>query len=137
MTNGSDDKFHLWIEDGILFSEYVDTMSTPEILEREKIAVEMLNKANIKIIPLILILTNVNKSRFTIKLSEYGQIVTAFGFMPRVSRIWAVGVPEDLKNYVLPMIGTFFGKHFYFASSLEQAKAEAAKFISHPSALLE
>jgi uncharacterized protein YaaQ len=127
----------IWIEDGILFAEYVNTVTGEDVVAREKIAVEMLDQANIKIIPFILILTNVDLSRFTIKLSDYAQILTSFGFMKRINCIWMVGVPESIKNHVLPIIGKFYGKRLFFADSLEHAKIEAKKFISHPSPLLE
>lgn len=127
----------VWIDDGILFADYRDTMTTADVLRREEIAIQLLNAGAIKLIPFVLVLTNVSKATFSLKLSDYGKIITSTDFMKRITGIWAVGVPEDLENYAIPIISSFFGKKFYFMDSLEQAKKAAKESLTAPTPLLE
>lgn len=120
----------VWLEDGIIYAEYSNSISTEDILDAIRLAVEQLDQAKIQICPCIAFLNNINKSNFNIKLAEYGKILNAYGFSKRINGIWAVNIPEDVKNHVIPMITAFFGKHFYFVDTLEQAKTEASKYIS-------
>jgi len=133
----NEDEKSIWMNDGILYAEYINSMSTPQIVKREEIAVKMLNDAKIEIIPFILILKNIDRSSLSIKLSDWGKILNANGFMKRVTGIWVVGAPNSLKFYVLPIISPFFGKRFYFIDSLEEAVKQAKKSNASDSSLLE
>ncbi len=116
---------------------YDGMVTTTDVLEREQLAVELLDQANISVLPFIAILKHVDLSHFTVKFSDYAKILLAAGFTKRISGFWVVGAPAALKDSMLAAVSRFYGPKFYFVDTTQEALAQARKLIGETKPLLE
>lgn len=122
-----------YIEDGILYTEYVGEFSVPAAYKVEKQAIELLKEKKIGLIPCIVVMKNV---KLKISMKDYAKVIS-FDLIKYISAVWVVGLSGEARR-----IGQFINKVFLkdrmnFVDSLQEAQASARVARTQEEALLE
>ena len=127
----------VWIEDGILYAEYINEISLEEILENEKKSIHLINEHKIRCIPLVVLFRNIGKTEFKLSISDFGKTLATFNLFNRTSGIWVVGAEEELKQVISMASRIFVANRIKFADTLDEAKAAAMLLRSSSTSILE
>jgi hypothetical protein len=122
-----------WIANGILYNEYNNEVAVNSILENEEKSMEMILQQKIKVIPMIVIFNNINKSTFKIGMKDYSKVITAVDLSKHVSGAWIVGLTPDVKKLVDVVNKVFFAGRMHFVTTVAEAEKGALELLASPS----
>jgi len=126
-----------YIENGILYLEFINQISAQNVLDNQIEALKLLNEQKIKTIPVVVILKDIDKTGFKIPMGSFGKAIRGFDLVKRASAIWIVGAKGEVKNVVSLMNRVFFSGRMYLVDTVEEAQKNARQFLSDSESILE
>jgi len=127
----------IWLDNGILYNEYHDDLAIKSIIKVEVASLELIQKAQIELLPMIVLLVNMKPGSFKLGPSDFGKILSSVDLLNHMTCIYVVGADEDFKKKASIMNKIFFGDKVQFIDSLKEAQAEAQKTIEAGVSLFE
>src|SRR6266403_1529758 len=70
--------YKAWIENGILYHEYEDELTLSGVLAAEKKSLFLLDEHGIHMLPVIICLKHIDKTRFKLTMGDYGRVLSLF-----------------------------------------------------------
>jgi hypothetical protein len=126
-----------WVDGGVLYIEFQKEITLPAILEIQKKSMDLLNEGQIKVLPIIVILKNISRDQYKLRMADYGKIVGAFNFVEHISSLWVVGPDEEVKRFVGVANKLYFSNKLRVVDTLKEAQDAAQHFVSSTESILE
>lgn len=114
-----------WIDNGILYHEYQNELTLTRVLEAEKESLALLSKHNLQIVPMIVLLRDLDKTQFKLTFADYGRVLCTFDIARHTAGIWIIGVPEEVKATIVTINKYFLIHQIFFAENLKEAQEAA------------
>jgi len=133
----SNPSYAVYIKDGILYHEYMGDISLSHILDAEKESLGLLRDKNIKFIPIIVLLKNIEKAEYKFSPADFGKAILGFDLTKHISGIWIVGASGGIKKMHDIINTTFFKGKMHLAENFEVAQKEAQSLITASESVLE
>jgi hypothetical protein len=127
----------VWIEDGILYNQYLNEVTLENVLEHQQNSIQLLKEKGINLLPMIAIFVNVTKEGFKLTLANYAKILVKNDLTKFVACVWIVGASPEVQRIVNVFNKAFLSNRLRFAQTLEEAKTNAKTYLSSTKTILE
>jgi|GEM_PF-3415329 len=126
-----------YIKDGIMYNEFVGEITLSAILDVEVQAIALIRKNNIKTIPVIDVLIDIDKTNLKLHLSDYSKAVASVDLLRHISHSWMVGAHGEVRK-VAEVIGKIFlSNNLSIVDTLEEAESAARELINSEKTILD
>jgi hypothetical protein len=126
-----------WIEDKILYNEYIGEISMHNVLAMEEQSMSLIKTNKIRLIPVIVILKDMHNTQLNLKLSDWSKIISSVGLIEHLSGVWVVGADETTEKMLNIPNKMFLDNKIKFVSTLAVAQVDAKQGQYSKEAILE